>query len=265
MSTTTLVAILFLIPALILINEDFSWEKFALTTVHKVGDKTRVKNKLEELGHTDQTDYEDFRLKQLLVTSLILFPLLLLLLFQGHSFAFIVVCLIGTTALVLFYFEKSLSNQITKQRICIDSDFPSVIEMMTLTLSAGETPLSSLERISKRGSGPLVSELRVVVFEVKSGLPFQHALDRMGRRVQSVAVSRFIDAVVIAISRGAPLIEVLHSHAREAQSFQRNRILGAAAKSEISMMIPVVFLILPISILFALWPSLSTLNLFAES
>jgi tight adherence protein C len=29
------------------------------------------------------------------------------------------------------------------------------------------------------------------------------------------------------------------------------------------MMIPVVFLILPISILFALWPSLSTLNLFA--
>jgi tight adherence protein C len=28
------------------------------------------------------------------------------------------------------------------------------------------------------------------------------------------------------------------------------------------MMIPVVFLILPISILFALWPSLSNLNLF---
>ena len=46
MSTTTLVAILFLIPALILINEDFSWEKFALTTVHKVGDRTSVKNKL---------------------------------------------------------------------------------------------------------------------------------------------------------------------------------------------------------------------------
>ena len=31
----------------------------------------------------------------------------------------------------------------------------------------------------------------------------------------------------------------------------------------ISMMIPVVFLILPISILFALWPSLANLNLFA--
>jgi tight adherence protein C len=30
-------------------------------------------------------------------------------------------------------------------------------------------------------------------------------------------------------------------------------------------MIPVVFLILPISIVFALWPSLANLNLFAQN
>jgi len=41
-------------------------------------------------------------------------------------------------------------------------------------------------------------------------------------------------------------------------------IMNAAGKAEISMMIPVVFLILPISILFALWPSLTNLNLFAS-
>jgi tight adherence protein C len=76
---------------------------------------------------------------------------------------------------------------------------------------------------------------------------------------------RFVDAIVIATSRGAPLIEVLHSHAKEARDLQRNRVLSAAGKSEIAMMIPVVFLILPISILFALWPSLSNLNLFATS
>jgi tight adherence protein C len=57
---------------------------------------------------------------------------------------------------------------------------------------------------------------------------------------------------------------VLQSHAEEAQSLQRNRITAIAAKAEMSMMVPVVFLILPISILFALWPSLSNLNLFAQ-
>jgi tight adherence protein C len=265
MNTSTLVVILLLVPALILLNEDFSLEKFTLTTVHRVGDKTGVKGKLAELGFPDEEGYEKFRLKQLLVTALVSFPLLLLLLFQGRSFIFITACLAITSVLVLFYFEKALSSQITARRTSIDSDFPSVIEMMTLALSAGETPLSSLERITKRGSGALVAELKFVVIEVKGGQPFQRALDNMGRRVQSIAVRRFIDALVIAISRGAPLIEVLHSHAREAQNFQRNRILSAAGKSEISMMIPVVFLILPISILFALWPSLSNLNLFAAS
>jgi tight adherence protein C len=38
--------------------------------------------------------------------------------------------------------------------------------------------------------------------------------------------------------------------------------MTAAGKAEISMMIPVIFLILPVSMLFALWPSLSNLNGF---
>ena len=64
--------------------------------------------------------------------------------------------------------------------------------------------------------------------------------------------------------RGAPIAEVLIRHAQEARDSQRNQILAAAGKAEISMMIPVVFLILPISMLFALWPSLMNLNLFAS-
>ena len=77
-------------------------------------------------------------------------------------------------------------------------------------------------------------------------------------------IRRFVDAVITATLRGAPLIEVLSRHAVEAGGNQRNRVLSAAGKAEISMMIPVVFLILPISILFALWPSLANLNLFAS-
>jgi tight adherence protein C len=134
---------------------------------------------------------------------------------------------------------------------------------MTLALSAGESPLTVLNRVTSRGSGPLTREFEVVIKDVKRGVPFAQALDVMSRRVHSIAVRRFVDALVIATTRGAPLIEVLHSHAKEARDLQRNRILNSAGKSEIAMMIPVVFLILPISILFALWPSLSNLNLFA--
>ena len=106
------------------------------------------------------------------------------------------------------------------------------------------------------------AEFSLVIQSVTSGIPFQFALDEMGRRVKSTHIRRFVDALITAMLRGAPLVDVLQSHARNAREAERNRVLSAAGKSEVSMMIPVVFLILPISILFALWPSLSNLNLF---
>jgi tight adherence protein C len=120
-----------------------------------------------------------------------------------------------------------------------------------------------MERIAITAKGSLSKEFLRVVNQVKSGKPFHLALDEMGRGLESLLIRRFIDSLIIATLRGAPLNEVLQRHAQEAREAQRNRVLGAAAKAEISMMIPVVFLILPISILFALWPSLANLNLIA--
>jgi tight adherence protein C len=42
----------------------------------------------------------------------------------------------------------------------------------------------------------------------------------------------------------------------------KSEIMDRAGKAEIGLMIPVVFLILPISILFALWPSYQQLGGF---
>ena len=136
--------------------------------------------------------------------------------------------------------------------------------MLTLAIAAGETPMSAILRIAESADGELSKEFATVITAVRTGEPLHLSLDAMGRRVKSVMIRRFIDAIVTATLRGAPLIETLSRHAVEARANQRNIIMNAAGKAEISMMIPVVFLILPISILFALWPSLTNLNLFAS-
>jgi len=46
----------------------------------------------------------------------------------------------------------------------------------------------------------------------------------------------------------------------EVRQVQRTAISEKASKAELALMIPVVFLILPISILFALWPSYYSLG-----
>ncbi|MEY4036826.1 MAG: hypothetical protein RL201_207 [Actinomycetota bacterium] len=228
-------------------------------------DRETVQGRLRELGDGSSEMFEEFRSRQLarsLATSLtVLFAFLIL------RKPLLLSILTASLAAILIYvlIDKQLSNRVKIHQLSVESEFPAVIEMYSLALSAGETPLSAMERISNSATGAMAIEFRKVVAVVKSGQPFHLALDSMGREFNSITIRRFIDSLIIATLRGAPVIEVLQRHALEAREAQRNRVLSAAAKAEISMMIPVVFLILPISILFALWPSLANLNLFSSA
>jgi len=230
--------------------------------VTQIRDTSGVRGRLTMLGREE--GYEQFRLRQVSHTCWsCLIAFLIASGFQGSLlFTAIITALGGFGA---FTFEdRKLSNQVGKQRLQIEAEFASVIEMMTLALSAGDTPMSALARISQRSSGRLSQQLEIVSESVRSGISFQVAIDQMGRRIESVQIRRFIDALITAMTRGAPLIEVLHTHVAEARSIQKNLVMDKAGKAEMSMMVPVVFLILPISVLFALWPSLTHLSSFAS-
>ncbi|CAN2220882.1 TadB Flp pilus assembly protein TadB [Candidatus Nanopelagicaceae bacterium] len=230
----------------------------------KSDDRTAVRARLEELGKGSDKDYEEFRIKQYGYSAASSSVALVLLFLLSHSFALSILgsALVATTMYVLL--DRDLTKSVKKRRELIEAEFPAIIEMLTLAIAAGETPMSAMHRIAESANGALAHEFSVVVAGVRGGSPLSETLDSMGRRVKSVMIRRFVDALITASLRGAPLVEVLSRHAVEARGNQRNRVMGAAGKAEISMMIPVVFLILPISILFALWPSLTNLNMFAS-
>lgn len=228
----------------------------------ELSDRTRVRERLAQLGRADE--YENFRMRQIagsLVTACSTFLIALLL--TGVAF-FAFACSFSFGIAIYFLKDYQLSREVIQYRLAIESEFASIVEMLTLSLSAGETSLGALTRISQRSHGLLACEFARVVESVRAGVPFHEALDALGRRVDSVVIRRFVDSLVTAMLRGAPLIDVLQRHAAEARQIQRNILMDKAGKAEISMMVPVVFLILPISVLFALWPSLTHLNLFAS-
>jgi tight adherence protein C len=229
-----------------------------------LSDKHSLRIKLQEIGKYGDEHYATFRFNQIrdAVVSSILTLFLFTLANKHFTLVITATCLVGS--ITYFFAERRLNSAIKVHRQNIEAEFPAVIELLTLALSSGETPLVAMNRIATKAEGALAEEFSRVVSDVHSGKPFQLALDQMGRSVHSNMIRRFVDALITAMLRGAPVIDVLQRHALEARENQRNRILGAASKAEISMMIPVVFLILPISILFALWPSLSNLNLFAS-
>ena len=228
-------------------------------------DRRSVQNRLREIGKGSPESFFEFRSKQLGNSVLVGAVITLILIVAGKSLIFTL--LLGSLVSIstYIYVDRALSKRVNQHKLQVESEFPAVIEMYSLAMSAGETPLVAMERIGMTATGSLAIEFNKVVALVKSGKPFHVALDAMGRDLDSIAIRRFVDSLIIATLRGAPLIDVLQRHAQEARELQRNRVLGAAAKAEISMMVPVVFLILPISILFALWPSLANLSLFSSA
>ena len=143
----------------------------------------------------------------------------------------------------------------------IQDELPTVLEFLALCLSAGEGILDSLRRVSAVGAGELTGEFRGVVIAVGTGSSLSEALGRLSSRLEIAAVSRSIDQLVAAIDRGAPLAHVLHSQALDAREDAKRGLIERAGRKEIYMLIPLVFLILPLSVLFAVFPGIFMLRL----
>ena len=94
-----------------------------------------------------------------------------------------------------------------------------------------------------------------VIGKIRSGIGLTSALESLATATSSDSIRRFADSLILALERGTSLSDVLARQVQEVRNEHQTRLIEAAGKAEISLMIPVIFLILPISILFALWPS----------
>lgn len=144
----------------------------------------------------------------------------------------------------------------------LDLEIPGLTQALTLMISAGVSPITALQIISKRSDSLVAREMEQVVYEVMSGKSTVAAMDAFAKRVESSGSRRFSNAVSIAIERGTPLVPVLVALLKDAQVDSKNELLRRAGKAEIALMLPVVFLLLPISVLFALFPSILQLQAF---
>lgn len=158
-------------------------------------------------------------------------------------------------------FDVRLSRAARARRARIDEELPTVLEFLALCLSAGESILDALRRVGDLSGGELTTELRRVVVSVGTGSSLPDALAEVSARLDSPDVSRAIDHLVAALDRGAPLAQVLHAQALDAREDAKRALIERAGRNEIAMLVPLVFLILPLSVLFAVFPGIFMLRL----
>ncbi|TFV81766.1 type II secretion system F family protein [Microbacterium sp. dk485] len=173
--------------------------------------------------------------------------------------AVIVAPVLAAAAVVLYDARLTWAARGRTQRI--EEELPTVLDFLALCLSAGEGILDSLRRVGEIGSGELTGEIRRALLAVGTGEPLPDALTALGRRLEVPALSRALDQVVAALERGAPLAHVLQAQATDAREGAKRALIEQAGRKEILMLIPLVFLILPLSVLYAVFPGIFLLRL----
>ncbi len=221
-----------------------------------LGGSASVRRRLDQLG--DGRTLEDFRAQQLVwggfgVAAGLALALLLAARGSAHPLGLlVVVAACGVTGVLAC--DRRLSSEVTahEQRMLVE--FPTIAELLALSVAAGEGAVGALERVTTRSHGELARELGRALADARAGAPLVTALERVADRAALPELRRFVDGVAIAVERGTPLAEVLRAQAVDVREAGRRRLMEAGARKEIAMMLPVVFLLLPLTVVFALFP-----------
>nr|WP_209044158.1 type II secretion system F family protein [Brevibacterium marinum] len=154
-----------------------------------------------------------------------------------------------------------LSQAIARHESRVLAEFPTIAELLALSITAGEGIVEALERVCRTCSGDLVDELRTALATTRTGTPLVDALDSMATRIAIPEIVQFVDGLAVSMTRGTPLAEVLRAQAADVREQSRRRLLELSGKKEIGMLVPVVVFVLPVTVIFAVFPSLTVLDL----
>ncbi len=142
----------------------------------------------------------------------------------------------------------------------ISDELPEVIDLIGLCVSSGFTVPAAFERVSLSGRGALASECRTVVAELSVGVSVSEALRLSDGRVGHPGWTRLVEHLVAARRHGTPLTDILRSLAEDEQESSTRRLLESASARETLMMFPLVFVILPVTVVMAVFPGLTALG-----
>ncbi|MCW2745857.1 MAG: type secretion system protein [Mycobacterium sp.] len=232
-----------------------------------VGGTASVRRRLAAAG--DRTPLEQFRVDQVTwaaTGALAALGLLVLRVATGvgppAATALLLVPALGLFGLLAR--DWRLSQQVRAREAAVLAELPTVAELLALAVAAGESPVAALARVARASGGPLADEIGRALADVRAGEQLTVALDAVGARSGLPALVRFLDGMVIAIERGTPLADVLRAQAVDVREEGKRALLAAAGRKEVAMLVPVVFLVLPVTVVFALYPGLVNLQLLVR-
>jgi len=139
-------------------------------------------------------------------------------------------------------------------------ELPELIDLITVSLRAGDGVYRSFTTVIPRCDGEIAREISRAIKAVEYGATFGAEIKRVAEALPHPQVAEFVAKVSTSLERGTPLAQMLSEQGVSVREEIKARLLRQAGRNETRMLIPLVFLILPVTVLFAIYPSLELLN-----
>ena len=139
-------------------------------------------------------------------------------------------------------------------------ELPDLVSILWFLVSAGEPLHSALKLTVEKCNGYLAGEFSRLLQRVEHGGILQHELENLAAETKSDELRELSTKLAVSLANGTPLADQLAEFAASANASIRAQFLERAGKNETKMMIPLIFIILPVTVIFALYPSVTMLR-----
>lgn len=142
----------------------------------------------------------------------------------------------------------------------LEYELTDFIRALALLVQNGVPVMVAFAWLGPRCSGKLGPMLTAINQELALGASLAAALEMIQQPAAGQIGEELAQKISVSLERGTPLAEQLNQLAATARSQSVARLLRQSGSNETKMLIPTIFVILPVTVLFAIYPSLSLLG-----
>lgn len=171
---------------------------------------------------------------------------------------------LAAMGLIGFFIPDSLfQGKIRARQADIMRNFPTMVDLMALTIEAGLDYMAAIERILKNVKQAqrteLENELQKMINEVQLGYTRRDALKRLAMRTGVAEIRSFVGLIIQSDELGTSLVELLRNYAADMRFRRLNKAEKLAAQAATKMLIPLFIFIFPTVFIMMLAPMMKSL------
>jgi tight adherence protein C len=138
--------------------------------------------------------------------------------------------------------------------------FAAVTSAFALLMENGLPASVAIRWLQPRLSGNWREQFGLLVARLDLGADLVEELGELASRVPLADLNEFCQKLQISIERGTPSAHQISQLSESIQHQVIRNLIRRAGQNETKMLIPTIFLILPVTVLFAIFPSLLVLQ-----